>query len=217
MIPEIGPRQTVDRAKHPTLGDGRLVHRNGPAFFIADIGELVALTHVDMGGSSSNPRRSWYVAYQDGKRIELDHTDMPRGDRHDRVHASILGDGWLVWVGGMPGDRWIHRFEVDGGKPFEFDVHQMWVGLPEHKDANSKKANAAQSVAADAGWRTMSGDGFTFVYCHEADKTKALHYLEHRNDPKPEKPKRGRSPRGPMPDFANMTREQIKAWQEGAT
>lgn len=216
MTFEIGPRQTVDRALHPTLGEGRLVHRNGPSFFLADSGECVALDRVDIGGYTSNPRRSWYVAYQDGKRIELDHTDMPSGDRHDRVHAGVLGDGWLVWIGGAPGRAWVHRFEPDGGKAIEFDVHQLWVGLPEHKDANSKKAIAAQSEAADAGWRTMSGGGFTFVYCHEANKAKAKHYLEHRGDPKPAKPKRGKTPSGPLPDFANMTRAQIKAWQEGA-
>ena len=213
MRHDIGDRQTVDRAKHPTLGEGRLVHRNGPSFFIADSGEWCALTDVGGGGSSSSPRRSWVTARQDGKRIELEETDRERGDRHDRAHVHSMGTGWLTWHGGEDLER--HRFEPDDGKAIEFRAHQLWIGLPEHKDCKQKQW-PSQKAAGDAGWRCMSDEVLTIVWCHEADKEKALHYLEHRNDPKPEKAKRGKAPSGPLPDFASMTREQIRQWQEGA-
>lgn len=216
--PEIGPRQTVDRACHPTLGEGRLVHRNGPAFFVADSGEWCALENVGFGGSRSEPRYSYKVAHQDGKRIELEDTGRENGDVHDRVFSPMIGSAWLVQLGAHPTSRWASRVEPDGGKAFEIVYHQMWVGLAEHgADRMGKTVMAEQDAAAKAGWRTYRGDFGTFTWCHEKDADKARYWLEHRNDPAPPKAKkdRARKTSGTLPDFASMTREQIQAWEKG--
>lgn len=218
--PEIGPRQTVDRAKHPTLGEGRLVHRNGPAFFVADSGEWCALSNVDFGGSRTGPPRySYKTAYQDGKRIELEDTERANGDVHDRIFSPMIGAAWLVQLGVHPERRWQSRIEPDGGKPFEIVYHQMWVGLAEHgADRMNKKLMTEQDFAAKAGWRTYRGDFGTFTWCYEVDAEKARRWLEHRNDPAHPKAKKNRPRKtsGPLPDFANMTRSQIEAWEKGA-
>jgi hypothetical protein len=211
--PEIGPRQTVDRAKHPTLGEGRLVHRHGPSFFVADSGEWCALTNVGSGGSSSSPRRSWCTAEQDGKRIELDDTNRQSGARHDRAYVHNHGVGWLIWL--IDGDCHHHRFEPDNGSVFDLHVDTLWSGLPEHKECRQKDIKSQREARA-AGWMCMSDDMTTVAWCHEADEQKARRYLEDRNAPKPEKGKRGKPAlSGPLPDFANMTREQIKQWKQG--
>ncbi len=221
--PEIGSRQTVDRAKHPTLGEGRLVHQNGPAFFLADSGEWCSLTNVRWGGWSAardgKPERSYHRASQDGSPIELEITGRERGDTHRRIFSPMIGAAWLVNLGVAPERRAIANVEPDGGKPFEIVWYQWWVGLPEHGgEKQSKKMDAERKAAGDAGWQCYKGDFGTFAFCLEEEAGNARHYLEHRNDPKPETPKRGKrtAPSGPMPDFAGMTREQVKAWQEGA-
>lgn len=209
----IGDRQTVDRAKHPTLGEGRLVHRNGPAFFIADSGEWCDLTDVGWGGSESTPRRSWKTARQGGKRIEIDELD-DGGESHCRVYVHTRGRGWLTWNIGR--DCHQHRVHLDGSEPFDFRPDTIWSGLPEHRGCRTKDATA-QTAARAAGWMCMSDRVTTLVWCHEVDVEKALAYLERRDDPKPEKPKRGKkaAPSGPLPDIADMTREQIQAWERG--
>ncbi len=94
----IGDRQIVQHAKHPTLGEGRLVYDSGPTFFLADSGEAVALQHAGPGGSKSGPPRySYSTAQQDGKRIELDTTDRKCGPRHMRIVTLDGRPGWLSW------------------------------------------------------------------------------------------------------------------------
>lgn len=200
----IGDRQTVDCVKHPTLGEGRLVHRNGPAFFIADSGEWRDLTRVD--GDS---------AQENGRHVEFDTRGRQCGARHDRVYVHTRGGGWLVWL--IDNDCHHHRFEPDGGLALDMRADVLWSGLPEHKDCWQKDVTK-QMAARAAGWRSMCDAMTTLTWCHEADKEKAIAHLEHRNDPKPEKPKCGkkRAPRGPFPDFANMTRGQIQAWERGS-
>jgi hypothetical protein len=131
----------------------------------------------------------------------------------------LIGAAWLVDCGIHPERRAGSRIEPDGGKPFEIIWYQWWVGLPEHGgDKSTKRTDIAREAAKNAGWHTYKGDFGTFAFCHEADKEKALHYLEHRNDPAPPKAKkdRARKTTGPLPDFANMTREQIQAWEKDA-
>ena len=128
-----GPRQTVDRCCHPTLGEGVVVYDNGPAFFKADTGEIVPLRSASFGGSTSVPRRSWIVAtLPDGKRVELEDEDRPSGERHVHCWSPLFGPGWRVSesVLAYPGDgaskaekaRWDAsigwvRFEPDDGSP----------------------------------------------------------------------------------------------------
>lgn len=127
----IGPRQTVDRACHPTLGEGRAVYDNGPAFFVPDAGEPVAMAKIDLGGASSEPRRSYIVARTlDGQRIEMETTDRESGDRHCRRWHPTHGAGWLVMLGRRMDRACPMRFDPDDGRPFEMIVHVMAVGRP---------------------------------------------------------------------------------------
>lgn len=127
----IGPRQTVDRALHPTLGEGRAVYDNGPALFIPDAGEPVPMRSIDLGGASSEPHRSWLVARTlDGQRIEMETTDRARGDRHSRRWHPMHGAGWLVLLGRKMDRACPMRFDPDDGRPFEMIVHVMAVGRP---------------------------------------------------------------------------------------
>lgn len=130
----------------------------------------------------------------------------------------MIGAAWLVNLGIHPKRRMRDRVEPDGGKSFEIEYHLLTCGLAEHcVDKMSKKTEAEWLAAGDAGWKTYKGDFGTFTWCHEKDAEKARHYLEHRNDPAPPKAKkdRARKTSGPLPDFASMTREQIKAWEKG--
>ncbi len=129
MIP--GERQTIARASHPTLGEGRAVYSNGPAFFLPDSGEPVAMRRIDMGGASSEPPRSWLSATTvAGERVELETTGRPGGDHHYRRWSAIHGPGWLVSLGRNVPRALAMRFEPDEGKAFEFIVHVMCVGRP---------------------------------------------------------------------------------------
>ena len=126
-----GPRQTVDHAKHPTLGEGRAVYENGPAFFLPDVGEPVALRKIGLGGVSSAPRRSYLTAHAlDGTVVELETTDREHGDHHFRRWSPLHGAGWLVSLGRKVDRACAMRFDPDEGKPFEFIVHSMCVGRP---------------------------------------------------------------------------------------
>ena len=125
--------QTVDRSKHPTLGEGIAVYDNGPAFFKPDVGEAVPMRTIGFGGSTSDPRRSWLVAVTaDGKRVELETGDRPSGECHVHCWSPLFGPGWRVTeaIPAYPGAsasaaakaRWDAslgwtRFEPDDGSP----------------------------------------------------------------------------------------------------
>lgn len=168
--PVIGPRQTVDRAKHPTLGEGRAVYDNGDAWFIPDEGEPVRMKWIGLGGASSNPRRSYKCAETlSGEQIDLETTDRAHGDRHHRRWHPIHGDGWMVGIGGSswtkggPTERW----EGDNGTVIPMRVECMKVGKPEDWngrrgiDGNRKKSRPAEHEH----WITYEIDGGeTFVF-----------------------------------------------------
>lgn len=125
-----GPRQTIDRARHPVLGEGIAVYRNGPAYFQPDGGEPVPMKSIDVGGVSTRPvKRTWLVAYTEaGERIELDTTDRQRGDRHFYCARTPHGPGWMVHVGNRVTQFPLYRFEPDNGaEPVEMQVHAMRV------------------------------------------------------------------------------------------
>lgn len=172
--PEIGPRQTVDRACHPTLGEGRLVHRNGPAFFVADSGDWVALNRVAWAGSQAIPCRSWYVADQNGERLEIEQIGQG-SEIHDRVFAQTHGRGWLT--NNVGGEVFRHRFQPDVGETFEIDASVFARGLPD-----SGKDIEAQDAAREAGWMWISDGMTTLAWCDEADVEKAFLCLKHRSN-----------------------------------
>lgn len=156
----IGPRQTVDRACHPTLGEGRAVYDNGPAFFLPDVGEPVAMRSIGGGGSQSKPtRRSWLTARAiDGRAIELDTTDRARGERHYRRWHPTHGPGWYVSGGKMGHDRW----ESDNGTTLPLEWSECRVGRP-------RKGKTKEEKAEDDHWWTVTlRSGEVFSYRSEA-------------------------------------------------
>lgn len=146
-----GPRQTVDRVRHPQRGEGIAVYDNGPSFFQPDDGEPVPMG-IGFGGASSKPKRAWLVL-QDPQhgRVEADHCG-PRGETHMRRWHAIHGPGWLVME---PGEGWWHRYEPDEGKPLRFRVGSMCVGTPEYKRLVEKSGRHRDATPEENLWVTL--------------------------------------------------------------
>lgn len=164
MEPAIGERQTVGRALHPTLGEGRVVYRHGPAFFIADSGEVEHFARVTNGGASAGPPpSSWVTAHRaDGSSFKLEQHGRDHGRSHDRVVTEDGRPGWLSWWTDEFG-TWCHVFEGDDGGVTKFAASYWHIGHP--KDRRKKKLPAARAHLMTIGGR---GD-FTFVYSREGD------------------------------------------------
>jgi len=156
------PRQTVDRCAHPTLGEGRAVYDNGPAFFVADSGEVVPMARI--GGGGCGPEGSYrYGVTADGEHIRLDTTKRPRGDWHTRAETSFGQRGWLVYVAGA--SRGVYRWEPDDGAPVEMTVHTMHVGTPDEyaeEERNMRRKKPKPLIETE--WRTLIGDRGPFIY-----------------------------------------------------
>lgn len=170
--PTIGPRQTVDRCIHPQLGPGRAIFNNGPAFFIADSGEVVPMRDIGGGGAgtaaSSRGRYSYLAARQlDGTTVELSDLDLQGGDRHHRVYAHDGRPGWLVnvacpieWAASVR--EWRYRFEADDGAVVEMRPHEIFVGL-------KRRRGKAKTPANEEHWLTLAWKGGQWSYQHERD------------------------------------------------
>lgn len=172
-----GPRQTVDRACHPTLGEGRLVYDNGPVFFLPDVGDPLPLSRAGMGGTGGG--RSFSVGFDTaGARIEFDTTGRQGGERHVRMWSPVFGPGWLVsepWPE-YPGKdatpaakaryngacRW-HRFEPDSDPvPHRWQWDEMHVGRLKKKGQREppypKKGSKPSPARVEWDrWRTIGG------------------------------------------------------------
>jgi hypothetical protein len=174
--PTPGPRQTIDRACHPTLGEGVAVYDNGPAYFRADSGEVVPMRKVDFGGVCVT-EGSWLNAVTEaGKSVKLDTTKREHGTRWDRVVGQMHGHGWLGRGGKKhPTSRaQFCRFEPDAGPAFDFWMSAIWVGLPKHdtltRRLGAKKEKAVWEERKDCRWVTIKTiDGSMFVYMREED------------------------------------------------
>lgn len=159
--PTIGERQKVTRARHPSLGEGRAVYQNGPAFFIADSGHVVHFEQLDVGGASQT--RSWLVArLPGGDRLEIDEVGRDHSKTHERIVSEDGRPGWLVWWFDEFG-TWCNVFEPDdGGESLKFGATFAHVGHP--KDRNKTKLPAARAHLMTVGRRD-----FTFVYSREGN------------------------------------------------
>lgn len=158
--PVIGERQKVTRVRHPELGEGRAIYQHGPAFFIADSGQVVHFEQIDLGGASQT--RSWVVARVGGVRLELDKVGRDHSKTHERVVTEDGRPGWLVWWFDEFG-HWCNVFEPDdGGEPIKFGATFAHVGHP--KDRKKNKLPAAR-----AHLMTVGRAGFAFVYSREGN------------------------------------------------
>ena len=211
-----GPRQTVARAKHPTLGEGRAVYENGPAFFLPDNGEPVALRKVGLGGSRTGPPRySYLVAHTlTGERIELETTGRPGGEHHYRRWHPTHGEGWYVGGAKTGHDRW----ESDAGPTIPLVWSELKVGRP------GKKGKTKADKAEDDQWWTVvltSGE----VFCYRS----APPFATTEEAPTPQPVTQGAvsltqaihavTPRVGSPKFPppNATRAEIDAWVKSQT
>lgn len=168
---EIGPRQTVDRALHPELGEGRAVYDNGPCAFLADSGEFLALKSCAWGGWSKD-RGSFLVAVlANGDRIELELSGRQRGDTHERIMAYDRNCGWLVWVAAPIDDPPVPfvrmRFDRDDGKSVSLFGKIAECGLPGTLKRQGRRKNKSDLPHERhwVTWRLVGGE--TFIYCLE--------------------------------------------------
>lgn len=156
-----GPRQTITVVDLPGHGRGRLVWRNGPAFFMPDEGDPFPVYRADSGGArkvSENKSFSWERVQitRDGPVLEAE--TLEPGEHHDRHYSTIFGDGWLVWERG-PG--WWHRFEtLDGEVKVRFKMLSLSVGRPTYakKMERSHSRMPAIDDPDEMNWSTYSTD-----------------------------------------------------------
>jgi len=161
-----GERQTVARVRHHEFGEGTLVHRNGPASFTADSGEVVAFEKVAFGGSRSGPPPYSYTFgfLADGSKVELEQTGRDHGKRHDRIIAVDGRAGWLVdWFDEF--DNWCFIFEPDHGAPEKFAAGSMWVGGPKDRGGGKKWPPPHDREKL----RTVQGRRGLFTFSYEAN------------------------------------------------
>lgn len=164
-----GPRQTIDRACHPTLGEGIAVYDNGDAFFQPDGGEPVPMRAIGFGGSGSKPRRSYlWAVTTSGERVELETTGRQGGEVHRRRWSPIFGPGWLVDLPSVPlpakygpADyaRWHAsvgrmRFDPDEGESISFSWTEARVGRL------GKKPRRKADIADAENWWTFGSFEF---------------------------------------------------------
>ena len=195
-------RQTIDHCAHPSLGPGRAVYDNGPAFFLADTGECVPMQKIGMGGFATDKaeggRRSWIVATtMDGQRVELDTLDRKRGDRHTRIVTYDGRPGWMVSLQGTGAGAAIFRFEPDVGEHELRTWDVAHTGTPEEYKRWTRQGAKAKR---DSIWLTY-GD---FVWRHERD------YVRPAEAPKRKAPAKGLAG-SPFPP-PTATRAQVDAW-----
>lgn len=164
----IGERQTVQHAKHPTLGEGRLVYDNGPAFFIADSGEVEQYDSAGWASVGIDGSRDY--ACKGSIRFELDTTGRKCGASHMRIVTRDGRPGWLVtWDDDVSRrERFIwDRFEPDdGGDPITMMNTGWWLGEAKHYGVSSKKV----SIEARKPWVTKGSiGGHHFTFRRESD------------------------------------------------
>ena len=206
----IGDRQTVQRAKHPTLGEGRLVYDNGPCFFLADSGEVEHYDKADFGGvgsaQSSRGRYREHHAWKGYAQTVFDTLDRECGPKHQRIVTQDGRPGWLVSWDDATSRRerfnW-ERFEPDDGSaPETMMIQRLWVGGAGDWNSRKKLENLHP-------WRSMGSiGGHTFTFRLESDPAPAENAAPKRSAKKA-------APRGPMPG-PNATRAEIDAWRKSA-
>lgn len=163
-----GDRQTVDRAKHPTLGEGIAVYDNGPAFFRADTGKVERYVRLGLGGFGTGG--SWLRAVDAvGNETRLDTTGREDGDSHWRAMTYEKVRGWLVQVS-KPVLHW--RWEPDGGAPVVLEFSLMKVGPPGALEKQARR-KGRRELPHELHWFTWTTrGGVDFVWCHERDADK---------------------------------------------
>ncbi len=164
--PDAGPRQTVERLRHPTLGEVVAVYSNGPAYLRTADGVRVDVLRIGAGGASSarddRPARVWRVVHTADGRAEAD--VITRGDSHERASSPLLGPGWMVWCAKGLRMRW----EGDDGRVLPLDVSGLQAGDAAYIAACVR---AEKSRKRDKEWPKLEGEARSWMRLTMRDGT----------------------------------------------
>ncbi len=165
--PDAGPRQTVERLRHPTLGEVVAVYDHGPAYLRTADGARVDVLRIGDGGASSaredRPARSWRVVHTaGGGRTEAD--IIVRGDSHKRTSSPLLGMGWMVWLA----EGFRMRWEGDDGRVLPLDVRALHAGDAAYI---AESARVEKSRKRDKVWPKLEGEARNWMRLTMRDGT----------------------------------------------
>ena len=159
--PDAGPRQTVERLRHPTLGEVVAVYDNGPSYLRTADGSRVDVLSIGCGGASSG--RSWRaVRHADGSRVEAD--IITRGDAHRRTSSPLLGMGWMVWRA----EGFLMRWEGDDDRALPLDVRVLQAGDAAYI---AESARVDKSRKRDKVWPKLEGEAARWMRLTMRDGT----------------------------------------------
>ncbi|HVY65918.1 MAG TPA: hypothetical protein VHH11_13940 [Gammaproteobacteria bacterium] len=142
-----GPRQTVDRVRHPMRGEGRAVSQNGPSWFQPDGGVPIRM-HIGAGGAGE--RGSWR-SLRDPDFGLVEATILVEGETHSRMWSPMLGAGWLV----HEPEGFVVRFEPDVGAVVRGEWRNMAVGTPEYAERARRSSKYRVPTDEEARWITI--------------------------------------------------------------
>ena len=158
---DAGTRQTVERLRHPALGDVVAVYDNGPSYLRTTDGSRVDVFNIGCGGASL--ARSWRVVrHADGSRVEAD--IITRGDSHRRTSSPMLGMGWMVWLA----EGFLMRWEGDDGRVIPLDVVMLQAGDAAYIAESSR---VDKSRKRDKTWPKLEGEARRWVRLTMRDGT----------------------------------------------
>lgn len=165
--PDAGPRQTVERLRHPTLGEVVAVYDHGPAYLRTTDGARVDVLRIGDGGASSaredRPARSWRVVHTaGGGRTEAG--IIARGDSHKRTSSPLLGMGWMVWLA----EGFHMRWEGDDGRVLPLDVRVLQAGDAAYI---AESARVDKSRKADKRYPQLEGEAARWMRLTMRDGT----------------------------------------------
>ena len=165
--PDAGPRQTVERLRHPTLGEVVAVYDHGPAYLRTADGTRVDVLRIGDGGASSaredRPARSWRVVHTaGGGRTEV--VIIVRGESHKRTSSPLLGMGWMVWLA----EGFHMRWEGDDGRVLPLDVRVLQAGDAAYI---AESARVEKSRKRDKVWPKLEGEARNWMRLTMRDGT----------------------------------------------
>jgi hypothetical protein len=147
---------------------GKLVWRNGPAVFTPEGLLPIELHEVQLGGASSEPKRSWRrVRFLPGQAF-VDADIIQAGDDHSRWFSPLFGDGWLVFEASVPGKGIGIRFEtLDDVLKVRFHLLSICVGRPAYATKMDRSHTRMPAIddPDEMNWSTLKAeDGSVFTF-----------------------------------------------------
>lgn len=145
---------------------GKLSWGNGPSTFTPEGLLPIELHRVDLGGASTEPRRSWRRVWFLPGQAPVDADIIQAGDDHSRWYSPLFGDGWLVFESVKPG-HWVRFDTLDDETKVRFDLGSICVGRPAYADKMARSQTKMPSIddPDEMNWSTIrSVDGSVFSF-----------------------------------------------------